>query len=405
MNKKTLLLASGWAACTAAAFWAGSHFAASQDAASGPQNRLVTARGAGLANGSGPDAGASGETGGKPDGGSSLAMPGVKAVRDLTPEQVTDRATEIMNMEDPIAKMEAWLAFMKGLQGNEQMASAMAGMMKNFNGRERGKEFSMMLTLWSRTDPEAALAWSGKQDGWVRERGAGTIISEWAKTSPDQAVAWAQAHPPENKEEGNWYMVSALNSISKANPVRALELAQTMDRSQARGEAMNAVVSQFVAQQGNSAARTAVENLPESAFKTGILSRLAARMAETDPGGTAQWALNLTDKEARPRALTEAIDDWAEQNPNDAGAWLNNQPRTSEMDEPRERFAWKVQEQDPESAIAWANTITNERRRNDTAYRLAREWMQRDPENARAWVTASALPEETKVRLLNRNRG
>ncbi len=201
-------------------------------------------------------------------------------------------------------------------------------------------------------------------------------------------------------------MVSVLNTVAKLDPVRALELAQSMDRSVARGEAMDTVISNYINQHGNDGARTAIELLPESTFRTGILGRLAGRMAETDPANTAQWAVGITDKGARPRAITEAIDDWAEQNPNDAGKWLNEQPRNSEMDEPRERFAWKVQEQDPESAIAWATTISDERRRNETSYRLVREWMQRDPEKAKAWVTAStSLSPEIRERLLSRNRG
>lgn len=408
MTKKTLTLtALGWTGCTAAAFWAGMHWPAGDSSAARDRARLApisqSVRAAAEANsltggrGTGPASG-SGAVGEGP-------VSRAKAIRDLTPEEVGNRLKEIFAMDDPLAKMEAYLDFMKGLEGNDQMAAAMTSLTENFSNRERGREFAMLMTRWAQSSPEAALAWTLKHPDGKGGFGAYTALQVWAQSDPDKAVAWALAHPPKNKEEGNTYLVGAIAGIAKQNLERATELAQTMERSEARGEAMDKVLDQYFKQRGSDAARDAVMAMPDGPYKNAILSRLAGRLAEKDVKSTAQWAASLPEGEAKPRVVTEVIDRWAGDHPNDAGAWLNGLPHSPQMDEPRERFAWKVQERDPEAAMAWANTITDEKRRNEAAYRIVRGWMEREPDNARAWVGSSQLPAEMKERLIRRRRG
>lgn len=409
MTKKTLAFtAVGWAGCTAAAFWAGMHW--SRDAAGtdrGDARRLAIAQAAvaGAEERKAAGSNASDDASANQSGG---PLSRIKAIADLTPEETTARMKDILAMDDPQEKMEAYLDFIKGLKGDTQLTAAMDALTENFNGRERGREFSMLMNRWAKESPEVALGWTQKFTDWRRDWGASMALSTWAQSDPDKALSWAQAHPPENKEEGNWNMVGVVAGLAKQNPQRAMEVAQLMDRSRARGDAMDRVLDSYFKQSGSDAARDAVMALPPGPYKDGIMGRLAGRLADKDPASAAQWAANLPEGEAKPRVVTEVIDEWAGRDPNEAGTWLNGLPKTAEMDEPRERFAWKVQEKDPEAAIAWANTITDEKRRNETAYRLAREWMNREPESVQQWLGTSSLPEDMKGRLmerLNRRRG
>lgn len=403
-RKKNLILAAGWTVCTAAAFWAGTHFSAPGDAPAADKapglggfsavqaNDSILGRAAGRS-GAGVDAAAAGLSG---------RGESARAISDLTPEQTAARMKEILAIEDPLEKMEAWLEFAKGIKGDEQMTAAMEAMTENYSGRERGREFSALMTRWAKESPEAALAWTQSHNDWRAQWGAGTVLAVMARTNPEAAIAWANAHPPKNKDEGNWHMASVVSGLAKDDPARASTLAQSMDRSEARGRAMDSVLDSFFKLQGPDAAKASVMALEEGPFKNGISSRLAARLAESDPAAAAVWAATLPAGEARPRVITEVVDEWAEKSPNEAGNWLNGLGNEPGMDEPRERFAWKVQEKDPEAAIAWASTITDERRRQETSYRLAREWMQREPDNARAWVsTTNQLSPEARERLLN----
>ena len=403
-HQKTIFLALGWTACSAAAFWIGTQYAGTgaeqeRNRKNGVLTALQNANGAAFAEKSGGARGAAGQEGQGP------TVRG-KAIRDLTPQETADRVKEIFAIEDPLARMEAYLEFMKGLQGDEQLGAAMETLTENFNNRERGREFSMLMTRWAKESPEAALAWTQKHDDWRSQWGTGTALSIYARNNPDAAVAWAQAHPPKNKDEGNWHMASVISGLAKDDLDRASQLAQSMDRSEARGRAMETVLDNLFKQRGPDAARESVMALAESPYKNGILQRLADRLAEKDPASAAKWAATLPDGEAKPRVLSEVVDEWAAKNPNDAGNWLNGLGNSPTLDEPRERFAWKVQEKDPEAAIAWANSITDERRRNETSFRLVREWMRREPDNASAWVSTSQLPDDMKERLLrDRRRG
>ena len=218
-------------------------------------------------------------------------------------------------------------------------------------------------------------------------------------------LAWAVAHPPKNKDEGNYHLVGVISGVAKSNPELASHLAENMDRSEARGRAMDSVLDSWSKLRGDEATKRMVMALEEGPYKNGTLNRLAERLADKDPKAAAAWASTLPPGEAKPRVVTEVIDEWADKSPNDAGTWLNSLPHDATMDEPRERFAWKVQEQNPEAALAWAGTITDEKRRAEASYRLVRGWMDRDPEVARAWVTGSQLPADMKERLINRRRG
>ena len=404
ISKKTILIASGWTACTAAAFWAGAHF--SGDPASSAQGKSAQGRSgfAAIRDGGSASGSQSGKNGGAGEA-SAEAARGGKAIAELTPKETADRMKEIFAIEDPLERMEAYMAFMKGLKGDEQLAAAMEAMTQNYSNRERGREFNMLMTRWAKESPEAALAWTQTHDDWRSQWGAGTVLSLYARTNPEAAIAWAAAHPNKNKDEGNFHMASVISGLAKDNPERAATLAQSMDRSEARGHAMESVLDSYFKLRGPDAARDAVMALADGPYKNGIMGRLAERLADRDPVSAAQWASSLPEGEAKPRVLTEVVDQWADKNPNEAGAWLNGLGTGPATDEPRERFAFKVQEKDPEAAIAWAASISDVQRRNETSYRVAREWMQREPDNARAWVATSQLPDDMKEKLLNGRRG
>ncbi len=400
-KKKIVLLSLSWAGCTAAAFWAGMQMNTAESSTATARRTALQQSAQALNESRKGAAGGAVQAGdGTKEGMAAAAI----AVRDLTPEQTAARVKEIFAIEDPEQRLVAYLEFMKGLKGSEQIGAAMEAMTgEGFNNRERGREFSMLMTRWAKEDPEKALTWTQTHDDWRSKWGTGTALNVWAQSDPDKAIAWAQAHPNKNKDEGNFHMTSVISGLAKTNPDLASQLAQGMDRSNARGEAMDRVLEQFFKQRGPDAAKEMVAGLADGPYKNGILDKLAGRLASADVKSAAEWAGSLPDGEAKPRALTQVINEWADKNPNEAGNWLNELPRTAAMDDPRERFAYKVQERDPEAAIAWASTITDENRRNQTSFRLIREWMNREPENARAWVNTSQLPADMKDRLMNNN--
>ncbi len=364
---------------------------ASPDAASSRSAALTASTG-------GPLSGVS--TAGAPGSAAAPAGSAYSRLSPPTPEQAAERIKAIFENEDPVERMSDFLAFLKTLDSNEARASALGSLMENFNPRERAREVNMLMSQWAAADPDAALASAKEIKDWPGRMAAYTVLTQWTKTNPDAAIAWATENGKEanTTEDGNFYMVGVLYQLSKSSLDRAGELAQTMNRSRARGEVMSKLIDRFLDQRSPEAVQNWAAGLPDSAFKDGVTGRLAGALASKDAPAAAAWAASLPENNNKSQAMAEVVQRWSRDDPNEAGAWLNQFPASPATDSPRESFAWEVQKTDPEAAIAWAATITDDSRRERATRGLVKSWFQREPELARQWVDASALPDTIKSR-------
>ena len=187
MNPRLMIAAASAAssilAFTAGAWWRGSLADASQSSSTRTRTVLSAAADASR---NGPDGSGSNSPGSIS---TAPSLPGIKAVRDMTPEEIATRAEDIFALDDPVARMEAYTSFIRSLQTNEQLEAAMAAFGKDFSPRERGREMSMLMTVWAQKDPEAALAHSLKMGDWRGGWAASTAISTAA------ALLAASRHP------------------------------------------------------------------------------------------------------------------------------------------------------------------------------------------------------------------
>ncbi len=398
VDKQKLITSTAWVASLGIAWYAAR--------LTGPSSTEPTASGAlpstqeSPARATSPGAASPASAEGKPPAGDAAGLRGLFTAAPTHPEDVARRVQDILAMDEPAEKMAAWLEFIGSLKTDAQLAAAMQELTgTRFDGRERGREFGLLMDRWAAVNPLSALTWAQGQTDWRGGWASFTGLKRWAKTDPEKALAWAQANPAKGRD--NYGMAGLVEGLARKNLDKAAEVASTMERSDARGEAIDSVIDQFYKQRSADDARRWVESLPDTTYRVGAASRLAARMAQGDAAQAAAWAAQLPQGEAKTRAYTEVIDVWANKNPNDAGNWLNSLPYTADTDEPRERFAWNVSRKDPESAITWAGTITNLKKREEVSMRLAREWIRREPDAARAWVERSGLTPEAKQRLLN----
>lgn len=324
-----------------------------------------------------------------------------------TPEQASARLKTIFENSDPVSRMTDFLGFLKTLDSNESRTAALATLMENFNPRERARELNMLMSQWAGSDPAAALASVKDNKEWPGQMAASTVLTKWVSTNPDAAIAWATENGKESDqtETGNYYMVGLLGALAKTDLDRAATLAQSMNRSRARGDAMDRVLDQYFAQRSPEATQAWAASLGASPFKDGVQSRLAGRLADKDAPSAAAWASALPDSENKPKVLSEVVQRWSQAQPNEAGAWLNQFPASAATDEPRETFAMQVQKTDPEAAIAWAATITDANRRERATRDLLRSWTERDPAQARQWVDSSQLSAPLKQRYGSKPNG
>ncbi len=313
-----------------------------------------------------------------------------------------ERFKALMENDDSVAKMTGFLALLEELGDSAAFSEVAAVLMKDFNPRENGREFSMLMQKWGEADPRGALEYAKEIDDWPGRWAASKVLEQFVATNRDEAIAWAKENGQPEKgrdEDGNWMMSGVISGLAKIDPDAATELARNEPRSRARGEMMEALLGAYM-ERGEDAARTWATNLPDDIFKVGALSRLAGQLADKDIASTVKWVESLPTDESTPRVFSEVVERWAREDPNEAGNWLGRFPASPEMDEPRQTFAWRIRERDPESAIAWAATISNPEQREKATYELARDWVRREPEAAKTWVSTSPLPDDVKQRLI-----
>ncbi len=313
-----------------------------------------------------------------------------------------ERLEALAALEDPIARMAGYLEFLKSLQTNEEMAAAVDSVATHFQGRSRGREMSMIMSMWAQKDPEAALASTEKLKDWTQFSARDTALSIWTKSDPDAAKNWAMAHntDPEGKGEGNWNMLGIIGTLAKTDLDKAIAWAQEQPRSQVRGEMMDRLIDNLEKQRGIESAKAWAVSLEPGPFREGVLRKVAWEITEKDPLKGAEWITQLPKSEGKQEALNNLVDHWAERDPNSAGKWLQQFPNDPQMDQPRQEFAWEIRERDPESAVAWAGAITDAKQRDKAMVNLLRDWSKRDQQSAVQYMQKNNWPAEAQQKVV-----
>lgn len=324
----------------------------------------------------------------------SPSMPSAQAIANVR------AAIDNPNM---IERTRAILGALEGLD-NDGMKQAYELIRTQEDGMAARAQGMLLMYAWGRKDPEAALAFN-KENG--SERGSFSVLSSWAQVSPDKAIAWALADAQKDEQGNlagdNWSMVGVVHGLTKSDLGKAAEALQTMNRSNARGEALDMVVEKF-ARTDPDGMRGWVATISDPVLRAGAAERVGRRLAESDPAQAATWAATLPDAQSKSRAAESVIQRWAQTDPNAAGEWIKATfPVGSESDVPRESFAKMIDGVDPQSALAWAGTISNQERRDAVISSIARDWLRREGDAARAVLQNTPnLPEGVRSRLERR---
>jgi hypothetical protein len=86
-------------------------------------------------------------------------------------------------------------------------------------------------------------------------------------------------------------------------------------------------------------------------------------------------------------AMRAIIESWTLQDAESAAQWLGKQPRGPQTDGAAGLLARSIAREDPETAMQWALGISNPQARMDAAREVATAWKQNDPAAARDYVT------------------
>ncbi len=406
--KTTALLGAAWSLTLGAAFWLGQSLTlpGGSDASSHSANGLEVA------------GDATSSSHGANSGAKRAAAVGAESVTEvrsaldakvreyLDPAKTpAEKLAAIMEIDDPLLKMSAFLEVVKGLHDNGNFSNAAEALAKNFEPRGRGREMSLLMTAWAQADPRAALDYSTKLGDWQGRYAAYSALGAWVKNDPQAAKAWALEKGKDAKEdEGNWYMLGVVNGLVKSDLDTAVSWAMEQPRSKVRGDMMDRLIEGYFKQRGQDAAQAWALSLPDGPFREGVLRRTAMHLTDQDPASGAAWIETLPTSDSKFGAMSDLMERWANKDPNAAGTWLNKfqGPQT---DEPRRSFAWQIREKDPEAAVAWAGTVVDIKQRDRLMVDIVRDWYRRDPKAAQGFMQTNAWPSESQQRVVGGKNG
>ena len=326
------------------------------------------------------------------------------------------RLESIVRGENALDRNRALLAFIDQL-GPDDFEEAVAHFRSLGITQDRFGEYALLLSAWAKTDPTAPLAYPGEntRGGFATS----TILTSWASIDPEAAIRWAQAN--HEGDGANPHLAGIIRSLGASDPFRATELLTSMPRSTERGDALDAMLPHLLTQ-GNEATRAWIADIADDSLRNGAMMRVAERLAESDPAGTATW-LAANPGEATQRRMDDVYQVWARQDQQTAVASLAALPsgeiRSNALrgvissvasqdptaavsmmdrysndvtDRVVQNFVWHSFRNDPTAAVGQISRIADERERDQMYGRTLGYWMERDADAASTWIQNNPLP-------------
>ncbi len=367
------------------------------------------------------------DSGGENTSSRKISRP-LKAVRGeagLAKDRLT-RLEAIVRGENPLERNRALLAFIDQL-GPGDFEAAVAHFRSLGITDSRTGEYSLLLTAWTQADAVSALSYAKENTngGFAQD----TMLTSWASTDPEAAIRWA--HSNHEGDGPNPYLPGIIRGLAQSDPARATELLASLPRSVERGRGLDFVLPHLL-EQGAIATRAWIAALTDDALKNGAMERVAEKLADSDPAGTASWlvanpgeaanrrmddvygvwadqdqlaALNsfraLPAGDTRSNALRGVISSVASMDPKAAVSLLNRYPNDVN-DRVVQSVVWHSFGTDPATAAIQIARIGDEQQREQMYRRTLDAWFDRDPASAQAWIQVNQIPDSVRARITKR---
>ncbi len=333
------------------------------------------------------------------------------------------RPTEerLRNASGPVEKMTVLMEALQRMDASN-VEEVVAAFEAHTEPNRRYSELRLLLFAWAEFDPQSAVEWADKLNGWEERTAVGAVLERWATNDLDASLTWARE---KFKGDDNPYLVGIIGGLSRSDPDRASELMLEMPYGRNRGRAASTLLDVYW-KRGERDAMDWAEQMKEGSIKDFVSSQLAERIAREDVGRSARWVESLEDGRAKSRAVGTVAYHWGRADPalasqridgmsedgarfagmeglvkvwvgRDAAAtaeWLNGYESSEGKDGAVEIFVNAIKRKDPASAMQWAESMTDQKERGEAIEEVERIWRRGDPETYQNWKQArSSSPE------------
>ena len=339
--------------------------------------------------------------------------------------------------------------------------AALSYAMSNFQpGTLRNETVGLAINRWGAADPRAAWQWSEQNlSGPIKEQAMADLMIGWTRKTPEAAAQWLAS----TKMYSQPLIQATASTWAESNPKAAYDWAKSLTDPLSRRAALPIVVSEWGLQDAPTVAAliapqlnepegvdlaTALTNiwastdpkaaadwvykLPPGAGRNEAAATLATVWAASDVQGATAWATTISDAETRRQVITHIGTTWGAIEPEDALNWLatlpanetssaiigaynswaavdavglndyvQSQPVSAVMDQPRLSLADVTAATDIQASIDLALGVSTAQGRDEAMARYFRQWRKVDDDSAQQWLTQTwtSLGATTQQRL------
>ena len=281
-------------------------------------------------------------------------------------------------------------------------ALELASQIESLRDSERARV--AVLEVWGRKDPAAAIAWANNALAGEPSRTRNSQLRAIYRgyAANNPAAAFQQALAiTDNDRLKNHLLEEVITVQTESGGLQAAKLAVDLV---ADPEMQNSLRRELVdewAEFDPQAAGAYVSTLGEDADSS-IKSALVSRWAQSDPAAAAAWLSSLdVDDPAIARASSSIIREWTRYDLTASADWLNSLPASPELDRAVISYTFRAAEEDPETAMSWAESIEDDRRRTWMMERVAITWKEQNAETFKSYLDKSELSAEQREKLEN----
>ncbi len=264
-------------------------------------------------------------------------------------------------------------------------------------GRDFGDEYARFATRWGQIDGTGALSYLFQENERVPSWDVHNLLKGWSQVNPQEALAWTLSNRERvmqhSKGPQQDPLAGVLRGWARQDPEAATKaMLEQMPDPGSRMEATRLIFVESLFGRGMDATVDWLKQLPgsqEASNPAGemVVGDLFRRLheANTAPELAAQQFLKIADQPwvglgmlentnrmfstgndsladnlAKPAArpvMQQKFTDWAKQNPDMVGQWLNQNRSSALYDVGAAELARSLTVSDPEAAATWAKTI------------------------------------------------
>lgn len=249
---------------------------------------------------------------------------------------------------------------------------------------------------WSPEDRLKALTWAAALPEGQARNSTLQSLANAAQKDPEFIIGWL-SRLPESPGRSSALM-NAIRQAAQTNPARAAQWLDSLGPGQPMIQAMiPEVVSQWVRKDA-AAATAWAGRLAKGPIRDQAYMQVANALAASSPELALSWGRAIESDGMRQSAVSEVLAQWAVRDPGTAARHLAELPPGPGYDMAAMRFAGSLAGQRPEEAVLLLDTISNNDLRRSASYMVLSQWANRDPNAAGAYaLRMSEGPERDQI--------